>query len=122
VYFNGANSYLLFADLNNNGTYDAGTDALVQTYKVGGGFQISKFCGILSTGVKECWLSSGGGTISWLSIYFRRPNPDALFRSSLGNPYAGAYIQIIAQADPTNPRCVTVTNTGEIAVPMPIQC
>jgi prepilin-type N-terminal cleavage/methylation domain-containing protein len=122
VYFNGATSYTLFADLNNNGTYDVGTDAAVQTYQVGGGFALSKFCGVLANSTRECWLNSGGGTLSWLSVYFKRPNPDAIFKSSTGNTYLSAYIEIEAINDPTNVRCINVTSTGEIAVLQPSQC
>lgn len=124
AYFNGANSYLLFADLNNNGTYDLGTDAAVQSYQVGGGFEIDKFCGYLANGSRDCWLAGGGGTPSftWLSIFFKRPNPDALFKSSLGNTYEKAYIETSALNDPTNLHCVSVTSTGEISVLQPSQC
>jgi hypothetical protein len=124
AYFNGSTSYLLFADINNNGTYDSGTDSVVQSYQVGGGFQIDKFCGYLANGSRDCWLVGGGGTSSftWLSIYFKRPNPDALFASSLGNTYVSAYIETSALNDPTNLHCVSVTSTGEISVLQPSQC
>lgn len=120
VYFNSSSSYLLYADLNNNGAYDSGTDAMVQNYQIGGGFQISQFCGILAGGTKHC---NTTGDISSLAIYFKRPNPDALFvSSSPGDTYTGAYIQINALNDPTNLHCITVSQTGEIAVMQPSQC
>jgi prepilin-type N-terminal cleavage/methylation domain-containing protein len=115
VYFNGTASYSLFADNNGNGVYDAAIDTIVQTYQIGAGFQITKFCGILSSnGSKHC--STDGSPISWLVVYFKRPNPDALFASSAGESYNGAYIQIAAINDPTNTHSITVSSTGEIAV------
>lgn len=114
VYFNNATSYMLFADLNGNGVYDAGTDAVVQTYQIGAGFQISKFCGVYTGGTRHC--STDSSPITWLTIYFKRPVPDALFNSSATESYAGAYIQISAINDPTNTHSITVSSTGEIAV------
>jgi len=114
VYFNGPNSYSLFADNNGNGVYDASVDTIVQTYQIGAGFQISKFCGVLPGGSKHC--STDGSPISWLVVYFKRPNPDALFTSSAGETYNGAYIQIAAINDPTNTHSISVASTGEIAV------
>jgi prepilin-type N-terminal cleavage/methylation domain-containing protein len=116
VYFSNATSYMLFADLNNNGVYDSATDAVVQTYQIGAGFQISKFCGILTGGTRHC-STDASSPITWLNIYFKRPVPDALFKSSTtGETYGGAYIQISAINDPTNTHSVTVSSTGEIAV------
>jgi prepilin-type N-terminal cleavage/methylation domain-containing protein len=116
VYFNNASSYLLFADINNNGAYDSGVDSVVQTYQVGAGFQISKACGNPTVGVQHCWQSAGGGDLSWLTIYFKRPNPDALFKSSIGVAFSSAYIQISSVNDSTNTHSITVSLTGEIAV------
>lgn len=114
VYLSNSSSYMLFADINGNGVYDSSTDAVVQTYQIGAGFQISKFCGIYSGGTRHC--SSDASPISWLVIYFKRPVPDALFTSSANESYSGAYIQISAINDPTNTHSISVSSTGEIAV------
>ncbi len=116
VYFNNATSYLLFADNNGDGSYAAGSDTIVQTYQIGAGFRISKFCATPTTGAQQCWLNAGGGTLTWLSVYFKRPNPDALFVSSAGGTYNNAYIQVSAINDPTNTHSITVSPTGQIAV------
>ncbi len=116
VYFNNASSYLLFADNNGNGVYDSGTDTVVQTYQIGSGFQISKFCATPVSGAQQCWQSAGGGTLSWLTVYFKRPNPDALFATDVGGTYNAAYIQISATNDTTNTHSITVSSTGQIAV------
>jgi len=114
VYLSNSTSYMLFADFNGNGVYDSSIDTVVQTYQIGAGFQISKFCGIYSGGTRHC--SSDASPISWLVIYFKRPVPDALFTSSANESYSGAYVQISAINDPTNTHSISVSSTGEIAV------
>ena len=114
VYFNNSTSYILFADNNGNGMYDSLQDSIVSTYQVGSGFQIVKFCGVLSGGTKHC--SNDASPITWLTVYFRRPVPDALFQSSVTETYAGAYIQVAATNDATNTHSITVSSTGQIAV------
>lgn len=114
VYFDNSTSYLLFADNNGNGIYDSSFDSVVSTYQVGAGFKINKFCGILTGGSKHC--SSDASPITWLVVYFKRPQPDALFSSSASEQYSGAYIQVSAINDPTNTHSITVSSTGQIAV------
>jgi prepilin-type N-terminal cleavage/methylation domain-containing protein len=121
VYFNGTASYSIFADNNGNGVCDdsvacggGGADTIVQTFKVGAGFQISKFCGILQSGSRHC--STDGSPISWLTVYFKRPNPDAFFADSAGDTLSGAYVQVTSINDPANTHSITVSQTGEIAV------
>lgn len=114
VYFNNSSSYLLFADNNGNGAYDASSDSVIQTYRLGAGFQISKFCGKRTTGTLHC--SNDAAPITWLVVYFKRPQPDALFSSSAAESYSGAYIQVAAINDPTNTHSVSVSITGQISV------
>ncbi len=114
VYLNGPNSYIIYADNNGSGTYDAAIDTAVNTYKVGAGYQISKFCGTLQSGGQHC--STDSSPISWLAVYFKRPNPDAFFADSAGDTLSGAYIQVAAINDPQNTHSITVSQTGEIAV------
>ncbi len=104
-------TYVLFADTGSipNGTYD-GAAELVDTFNLGQGFTISKFCGILAVGGEVC-----SPSIDYLNIYFIRPDLDANFRSSnLAHTYTSAYIQVTAPGGAT--RNVTVSNTGRIAV------
>jgi prepilin-type N-terminal cleavage/methylation domain-containing protein len=125
VQFNDPTSYLLFADINGSGEYEQGTDALVQTFKLGRGFKISKFCGILASG-QQC----SPADITKLTIIFRRPNPDACIAAYPGNdtvcttnasgpagsPFTGAYIQLSAADDSTNTHAIEVSTTGQIEV------
>lgn len=109
IYFNGPDSYAVYADINSNGTYDSATDVLIQAYQMGAGYQITKFCGIKADRSQNC-------SVTWLSVYFKRPNPDALFADSAGDTLTGAYIQIASTNDAANTRSITVTSTGQISV------
>ena len=123
VYFsNGASSYQLFADANSpqNQKYDSSPiDEKVQSFAIGNGYTIFQFCAELNNGSLHCSTDSGG--ITWISIYFKRPNPDACFATSL-NPggcatYKSAYIRISGPAAGTaDSRRITITSTGQITV------
>jgi hypothetical protein len=119
----GASNYYLFADGAGGATKDncraggtttgtcsnnAGAED-VQQFKLGSGYSIVKFCGITSSGTQTCTPD-----ISWLSIYFKRPNTDAFFASSAGGNYASAYVQVSGPGGET--RSITITSTGQIAV------
>lgn len=114
VYFNNQDSYLLFADNNGNGIYEPAIDSIVQTFQMGAGFRISKFCGVLTSSTRHC--STDATPLTWLTIYFKRPLPDALFQSSAVETYSGAYLQISATDDPTNTHSVSISLTGQISV------
>jgi len=106
-------NYVLFADLNDNGQYDGGE--LVQAFELRQGYTINKFCGILASGGSEHCTDGGG--LQTLSIYFRRPNPDAQFTPSPspGGAYSSAYV-LIASPTGNAARRVTVYPTGQIEV------
>jgi len=122
VYFSNQNTFTLFADTDNDATYDAGEGlsgvggVLVS---IGRGYSIGKFCGVSSGGVQDCYLADGSGNISDMTIYFRRPNPDAIFSAtctgSCESSYTSAYIQLVTTGS-TDTRSVKVTNTGQITV------
>ncbi len=129
VYFSTGDSsrYYLFADVNDNKIYDsAPVDEKVRVFAIGNGYSVDTFCGIsgstmtcsavcpavLPTGVTVC---SGG--LTSLSIYFKRPNPDAQFYTApSGGPYTSAYIQITGPTGGGATRSVMVTSTGQISV------
>lgn len=109
IYFNGSNTYTVFADLDNNGTYNAGDLVVGSPYVIGNGYKISKMCATLSSGAQNC-------APSYISIYFKRPNPDAFFSDGVDTNITGAYIQISANNDSSNTRSISVTSTGQISV------
>ncbi|HVV15094.1 MAG TPA: prepilin-type N-terminal cleavage/methylation domain-containing protein [Candidatus Paceibacterota bacterium] len=117
----GTSNYYIFAD---SGTKDhcragwavtgfcssnAGNED-VQQFKLGPGYSILKFCATTSSNSQVCT-----PTLDWLSIYFKRPNPDAFFATSAGGTYKSAYIQIVGP-DGVTTRGITVTTTGQIIV------
>ena len=118
-----ATSYLIFADLNNNGVYDSATDAVVKTFNFSTGYGITDICATVILGGAQSCFSNGG--ISKLDVVFRRPNPEACFSSDASSGacaqgatpvYTPVKITLGNSSDPTNTRSVTVTQTGEIAV------
>lgn len=108
-------SYTLFADLNGDGKYNAGED--VKVFTLGNGYSISDFCAI-TTGDSPITRCASQGTANSLDIYFKRPNPDALFYNSSvsSEQYIKAYIQIQFSGDTGSMRNVCVYVTGQIAV------
>lgn len=115
------NSYILFADFNNNGVYDAASET-VKVFSVSTGYTISELCVKLPLGTNRCTGSddsTGTKTINNISILFRRPNPDAVFGSSITTEknYISAWIQIKSAAG--SPRSVLVTTPGQITVQPP---
>lgn len=124
VYFSGNSSYILFADANQPPDYTYNStplDEKVQTFSLSGGYTINQFCAIRNSGgnplPEDCLGGgkNGGSSITWLSIYFKRPNPDAQFKTSAGNTYQSAYIKV-AGPDDVVTRKITVTLTGQIVV------
>ena len=65
---NARRSYILFADINSNGYFDAGVDLAVETFSIGNSVRLDKLC----AGEKN---ASGDCTFSSLSITFKRPAP-----------------------------------------------
>lgn len=102
--------YVLFADRNDNGVYDGdmdcGSPECVERFRLQGGYSLD-FCG-LSGGSREC-----AGAIDRLAIMFKRPSPDAIVRSDLGE-YGSA--QIAVRSPKGAERFVSVYATGQVSV------
>lgn len=111
---NPATCYHLFADADGDRAWESAETVLTPT--LGRSFTIGKFCAVTSGGTESC---SSTGAIDWLTIYFRRPNPEAFFYTSAGGTYAYAYIELQSSADLNSIRRVKVTNVGQIAVCSP---
>jgi hypothetical protein len=106
--------YQLVADLNTNDVTNTALYQAVQTFKISKGYSINKFCVVRTS--DNFYLCSP--TISFLNIYFKRPNPEANIvtdRSSLGETYSSASIQVIGP-DGVSTRSATTTVTGQITV------
>lgn len=126
VYFpapsSGIYQYYLFSDNNANGQYDAGESLPV--YTLGRGYSLSRFCATLVGGASQHCSSDTSPTIDSLTIFFRRPHPDACFATSqapgacqdgTGAVYQDAIIELRSTGS-VSTRTVRVTSTGQIAV------
>ena len=128
VYFNGASvsqirgSYYLFADTNNNGAYDTGEQ--LETFNLNNNFKIRNLCAESGTSY-SCYggcpsalppgTTCGGGVVNWLSVSFKRPDPNAHFSTDAGSDiYTGALIVVQAPTGAT--RAVSISATGLISI------
>ncbi len=114
------NSYVLFADFNNNGAYDAASET-VKVFSLSAGYTVSEACAKLSGGTNRCTGSDDtatAATTNSVTILFRRPNPDAVFATDIpSEQYTSAYVQIRSPNGTT--RSVVVTSAGQISVQAP---
>lgn len=122
LYFNKntPSTYVLFADFNNNGAYDASNET-VKVFSVSPGYTISEVCQTRSNGTSRCTGTedgTGAATITWATILFKRPNPDASFQNDrFVEAYVSAWVQV---KSPTGTaRSVLVTTAGQITVQPP---
>jgi prepilin-type N-terminal cleavage/methylation domain-containing protein len=116
--------YLIFADTNDDGQYAAGEE--LPRFTIGNGkgtdYLIKNYCAHSGSG-DQCALGTSP-TITSLTIYFRRPNPDACFATSQSPAvcaagaapvYDYAYVQIRSFTG-TDYRTIKVSSTGQITV------
>jgi len=116
VYFlaSSPTTYILFADVNQNGIYDTGE--LVQSYTITRGFRISALCSTdsASSGIEDC-------TLSRLDILFKRPEPDAHISangvSCRLQPSACKWTsRVIMQAPRGNIKSIVIPANGQMSV------
>ncbi|HVY72675.1 MAG TPA: type II secretion system protein [Candidatus Paceibacterota bacterium] len=109
-------SYVLFADFNNNGVYDPSTET-IKVFTLNSGYTLYRACGTISAGVSRCTNVSGPFTMgtSAVTILFRRPNPDAVFKTdTTSETYVSAWIEV--QSPSSTKRAILVTAAGQISV------
>lgn len=121
LYFSSAtpSSYVLFADFNNNGVYDSGTET-VKVFSLNAGYIVSEACAKLTNGQRCTGAddSTGSHTTNSVTILFKRPNPDAIFATDVGGEsYVSGYVQV-RSVDGTT-RSVLITSAGQISVQAP---
>lgn len=118
--------YLLFADANGNGQYEAGEG--LPRFTIGNGrgtdYLIKNICAHSIVSGDQCG-SGTATTITSLTAYFRRPNPDACFATSQSPSacstattppvYDYAYVQLKSFTG-ADYRTIKVSSTGQIAV------
>lgn len=111
VHFSGTDSYVFFADINRNGLYDNPGDSIIQTYSLGRGHSILRYCADA-----EC-SDSASNNVTYLDVVFFRPDPDASFATNRGTSYSEANIVVTSPAGAT--RTIAVQTTGQISVTNP---
>jgi len=112
--------YVIFSDNNGNGAYDTG-EAL-PTFTLGRGYAVSRLCATIAGGVTQHCTPA----VDRLTIFFRRPNPEACFSTNQAGScavgaaaaYSAAYIQLTSLGG-TDTRSVKVSSTGQIDVCTP---
>lgn len=107
--------YLFFADVNNDKRYVQGVDQIVETYTLGRGHTVKRFCAETAAGISDC--SDSGIPVQDLDVTFFRPEPDANFMTSAGSVYSRA--QIVVSSASGSTRTVTIASTGQISVTNP---
>jgi prepilin-type N-terminal cleavage/methylation domain-containing protein len=107
------NSVVVFVDTNNNNAYDTGEQ--IETINMLQGLTVSNFC-VTLTGGTDC-KTGASPLITYVDIMFRRPDPDALYKSDTptGGSYISASITLLSpQTGKT--KTITVYTTGQISV------
>jgi prepilin-type N-terminal cleavage/methylation domain-containing protein len=131
IHFLSDTSFVFFADRNGNKKYDGtsldgkcivdSNSECLKFYRLQGGNTVAFFCGVLAQfGALECRnFLNDDKTISFIDITFKRPEPDAFFRTGL-NPsneerYRGASIVIVSPRQRIS-KTVEVYKTGQISI------
>ncbi len=105
-----------------NGCTPIANNECLSVFKIGKGNRIERFCGVLPddtgyglTGAHE---ECSTNRISYLDVFFKRPNPDAIIRTDEiegeKDRYKAARIYLISQKGVK--RAVEVWNTGQISI------
>lgn len=113
-----ADTYYIFADIDGDGAYDAGEGLPI--YRLGSGYSLQSACTV-AVGASTCTSASS------LTVYFRRPNPDACFASNASPSACAAgasavFSRIYITLSNTvngDTRSIKVTDTGQISVCQP---
>jgi prepilin-type N-terminal cleavage/methylation domain-containing protein len=110
---NSGADYIFFADVDEDGFYDGGSE-LLETFSFKRGNRVGHFCATPVIGLEKCSNSFGSGTLTMLHITFKRPNPDAIIQTNLAEAYKSAKIFVTAPSG--EERTVTIEQTGQISI------
>ena len=116
IHFSSVTSYFLFADTNATKKYEEGVDSIIQTYSVGQGHSVKRFCAFNTLAQSTC--SDDGDTpITYLDVVFLRPDPDANISSNNPGYTSSAKVTVTSPSGET--RSITIASTGQISVSNP---
>ena len=112
VYFNlieGNNFFFLYTDVDGNSFFTSAATEWVETFSIGRGYVIEQLC-IPSGGEENC-------NVVALDILFKRPEPDAIIRASLGGGFSSYdRARIVVKSPQGQLLSVLVEATGQISV------
>jgi len=117
VYFDmsAPGSYIFFADMDSNKFYDAIVDLTIgQPIILKNGYTVSDLCVKFPLRALDCYSDGAWLGVETLSIFFKRPEPDAIIKYGISSGYSFATIEI--QNTAGNKKTIRVTNTGQISV------
>jgi len=113
VYFSfseGNNLFFLYTDLDNNGFFTSVGTEWVETFSIGKGYEIDRLCIPTGPTTENC-------AVTELDILFKRPEPDAIIRGSVGSGFTQYDRARIVLVSPQGKKLsVLVETTGQISV------
>jgi Tfp pilus assembly protein FimT len=110
---NSPQNYIFFADRNINNLYEP--SEMLDVYTIRRGNRIGDFCAKPDTSFENDEVCKSAGSITSLTVSFKRPSADAVIKTSLVNQtYKRARIQLVSPNG--SERWVTIESTGQISV------
>lgn len=110
----GVSDFTFFADANSNGSFDTGAGGgpnaeLVTLTKIKKGSKVDTLCAGTGPGPSTCQ------SVEWLDVTFRRPDPNAIIKTSASQT-GNSYAEIKVMASDGSAKKITVRANGQIAV------
>tara|TARA_B100000745_G_scaffold295907_1_gene240608 strand:- start:22923 stop:23531 length:609 start_codon:yes stop_codon:yes gene_type:complete len=113
VYFDfaeGNNTFVAYTDTDNNNFYTSAGTEWVETFSIGPGYFIDRLCVPSGSSSENCAITS-------LDILFKRPEPDAIIRASVGGGFTQYdRVRIVLASPRGSTLSVLVESTGQISI------
>lgn len=113
VYFSfneGNNLFFLYTDVDNNNFFTSVGTEWVETFSLGKGYTIDRLCRPTGPTTEDCGVTE-------LDILFKRPEPDAIIRTSEGSGFTQYDRARIVLVSPQGKKLsVLIETTGQISV------
>jgi len=106
----GKDKFFLYTDVDNNNFFTSAATEWVETFSIGKGYSLEKFCIPTGPTTEDC-------TPTKLDILFKRPEPDAIIRTSLGSGFTKYdRVRIVVKSPQGDMLSVLVETTGQISI------
>ncbi|QSH39325.1 prepilin-type N-terminal cleavage/methylation domain-containing protein [Candidatus Kaiserbacteria bacterium] len=113
VYFDfaeGSNKFFLYTDTDGNNFYTSAGTEWVETFSIGRGHSIDRLCVPSGPSSENCAITS-------MDILFKRPEPDAIIRASVGGSFTQYdRARIVLDSPQGNKLSVLIESTGQISI------